>query len=291
MHVVRGHAPSPELLRRHLTHSLGPRPELFAASRFFAAARARNEVVVTLDDDILPYPSQITLVATLGCDVARELATGGRQKAAMYSPQERHCDAEGYSELAPKRGRRRRPAILLTDFASFSRALTRRITESGLFDARYAALMRATHGNGEDIAFSDAVRRAGGALVPMKRHHVRTLGSMNSSYSQRHNHYPVRKVICCCLAAGLGGRALESCVSHVYGCCPASDPKCSVARPTDKCVATRPVATFGLAACKCGRLHFGLYNPQRAMWAQTCERVATANGSDAAARRATLSGT
>ena len=52
-----------------------------------------------------------------------------------------------------------------------------------------------THGNGEDIVFADAVRRVGGRLQPLRGYHVRTLGTSQRSYSKRHNHYPLRKVI------------------------------------------------------------------------------------------------
>ena len=39
-------------------HMLGPRPETYVAARYFAAAEARNEIVVTFDDDVMPYKSQ-----------------------------------------------------------------------------------------------------------------------------------------------------------------------------------------------------------------------------------------
>ena len=42
-------------LSARVTHLHGPRPELFVASRFFAAAAARNEVVISMDDDVMPY--------------------------------------------------------------------------------------------------------------------------------------------------------------------------------------------------------------------------------------------
>ena len=45
-------------VRGAVTHMLGPRTELYAASRYFAAAAARNEVLVSMDDDVMPYPSQ-----------------------------------------------------------------------------------------------------------------------------------------------------------------------------------------------------------------------------------------
>ena len=104
-------------MMQQLTHSYGPRPELFAASRFYAAARARNDIIVSMDDDVLPFQSQLALTAALACAVYREegfphpaewraAPTTGPQFAseartsprpAMYSPQERHCDANGYS--------------------------------------------------------------------------------------------------------------------------------------------------------------------------------------------------
>ena len=63
-------------VRAAVTHLLGPRTELFAASRYFAAAEARNEVIVSMDDDIMPFASQADLVEALSCSVRRELLRG-----------------------------------------------------------------------------------------------------------------------------------------------------------------------------------------------------------------------
>ena len=63
-------------VRAAVTHLLGPRTELFAAMRYFAAAEARNEVIVSMDDDVMPFASQADLAEALSCSVRREMLRG-----------------------------------------------------------------------------------------------------------------------------------------------------------------------------------------------------------------------
>ena len=73
---VASSAAAAERIRGAVRHLLGPRTELFAASRYFAAAEARNEIIVSMDDDVMSYPSQAALVEALQCSVRRELGLG-----------------------------------------------------------------------------------------------------------------------------------------------------------------------------------------------------------------------
>ena len=129
-----------------LVHFYGPRAELFAASRFFAAAAARHDIIVTIDDDVLPYHSQIhPVLHGLVCAIATE--PGFPLYAAAHTPglhghQERFCDRRGY-EQPPRDAKyrvqkqwRNRHSIILTNFASFSRVLATRLTAR--LDAWYA---------------------------------------------------------------------------------------------------------------------------------------------------------
>ena len=78
-----------------LTHLDGPRAELFAASRFFAAAASRNEIVVSMDDDVMPFGSQLGLLGALVCSVHTELRTKGAPPG-LHGSQVRHCGSGGY---------------------------------------------------------------------------------------------------------------------------------------------------------------------------------------------------
>lgn len=60
-----------------LNHMLGPRAETFVASRFFAAGAARNELIVTMDDDVMPFASQarvpdLQIIARACCSARRD---------------------------------------------------------------------------------------------------------------------------------------------------------------------------------------------------------------------------
>ena len=152
-----------------VVHSYGPRAELFAASRFFAAASiATNEVIITIDDDVLPYAPQLSpLLEAFACGVALESGfprySLSTQAPGLHGNQERFCDARGYEQKARRPGgpthrrQHRGPLVVLTNFASFSRELARRLTAR--FDDWYGELIVRSRGNGEDIVFSDGVRK------------------------------------------------------------------------------------------------------------------------------------
>ena len=55
-----------------------------------------------------------------------------------------------------------REMVVLTNLAASSRALVDRFIK--VLDQRYRLLMRNTRGDGEDIVFADAARRAGASL-------------------------------------------------------------------------------------------------------------------------------
>ena len=171
-----------------ITHRDGPRAELFAASRFFAAAEARNEIVVSMDDDIMPFPSQFALLHSLVCSVRQEATLGA--PPGLHGPQIRRCGVQGYGlpRAQEDQGdlfdgslhRRPRPfprasvseskdsRIVLTNFAAVTRTLLRRVTS--LFDPTYGVATLALRGDGEDVMFADAVRRLGGRFQAVVRH-------------------------------------------------------------------------------------------------------------------------
>jgi len=243
-----------------IEHVFGPRAETFAASRFFAAATARNDIIVTFDDDLLNYQLD-TLLKELVCGVAKETGFPNytASRPGLHGNQERFCDAFGYDSVprsAKNRNRteyrHRTPNLVLTNFAAFSRVLARRFVEK--FDNWYGDFIHRSRGNGEDILFADAAWRLGSGS---HMHHLgshagalHTLVPSNASYSRVSNHYAVRRALCCCVAsmgttgggsavmssepsARMLGAQLARCVFEASDMCPsAEDGHCVRTRPT-----------------------------------------------------------
>eukprot|EP00310_Coccolithus_braarudii_P018113 CAMPEP_0183336486 /NCGR_PEP_ID=MMETSP0164_2-20130417/4446_1 /TAXON_ID=221442 /ORGANISM="Coccolithus pelagicus ssp braarudi, Strain PLY182g" /LENGTH=739 /DNA_ID=CAMNT_0025506011 /DNA_START=297 /DNA_END=2516 /DNA_ORIENTATION=+ len=232
-----------------VTHMLGPREEMFVASRFFAMAAAHNEVVVSIDDDIMPFQSQSDLVAALHCSVRQEpgFPTYYAQNASpgLYGPSIRHCTERGYrnpkGEGELKKGSKstcidtEESLVILTNFAACSRHLASRFTEE--FDAKWKDVMLRAHGNGEDLIFAIAAKAFGSRMHGVDGH-VRTKGARSvDSFSKQTTHYYARRALCCCARLGFAGAELARC-------------------------ALAPVANASLVDCLCGR-HW-LKNPRMA---------------------------
>ena len=108
---------------------------------------------------------------------------------------------------------------VLTNLAATSRSLCAAFVAA--FDDRYAPLIALTRGNGEDLAFNDFARRAGGAAVRVALPAAVPLGAVaagvatlddgrtsGSAFYAKAGHYKLRVRICRCLGAGHGGAAL-----------------------------------------------------------------------------------
>ena len=95
-----------------------------------------------------------------------------------------------------------REMVVLTNLAATSRALVGHFIK--VLDERYRPLMRHTRGDGEDIVFADAARRAGALMYGLRgtsyMHGVHTENPGRGSYVRRRGHYQLRADICCCLA-------------------------------------------------------------------------------------------
>ena len=247
-------------VRAAVTHLLGPRTELFAASRYFAAAEARNEVIVSMDDDVMPFASQADLVEALSCSVRRELLSRlAAGHARIASSLLQRARLRGQAAASVFRQRPRRSAhpdlILLTNFAALSRSRLRQVT-ARLFDERYTPAMLATRGNGEDIALAKAVGRF--VVVPG---HVRTV-RYKKGYSTAAAHMAQRALLCCCLAEGLAGAALAECVRPTLPPGQAADPAdYSTAKPRARLSEWRQRGHRGVAAgvLSGGRRSFRVY--------------------------------
>ena len=251
-------------IRGAVTHMFGPRTELFAASRYFAAAEARNEVLVSMDDDVMPYPSQAALVEALQCSVRREVLRGSQP--ALHGSQVRFCGERGYEGRRPpdSSGDRRSQhdlsaphpdLVVLTNFAAMSRSRLRAVTAR--FDELYTPAMLATRGNGEDLSLAKAV----GRFVVVSGH-VRT-ARYRKGYSTAAGHMAQRALLCCCLAEGLAGAALAACVRQGAG----GTSRASAA-------AAARAAHLSARACLCSRFAHAENTTVRDRWRLARQRCA-----------------
>lgn len=200
--------------------------EVFSAQRFFAAAGASCRVLVHLDDDLVPGgPMLQALVDAVALEPG--FPSYERSPPGLYGPSglARSCGARGYTRghEAPDAAS---PAVLTGVSATSAVANARYLDGFADFDAT----LRRTRGNGEDLTFSDFVRRAGGerrslgACGGRYRDGCATaageLGWVRggaaepgsaASFHARPGHYESRGQLCRCLAAGLSREPLAEC--------------------------------------------------------------------------------
>jgi len=172
--------------------------------RYLAAVHARNEVVVHVDDDAEPDAHNLNLMSRSFCSVHAETGFptySDGSPPGVYGPTARYCGPTGYG--TPMRvSMVGREIIVLTNLAATSRELVGRFIK--VLDQRYRPLMSQTRGDGEDIVFADAARRAGALMYGLRgtsyMHGVHTETPGRGSYVRRKGHYQLRADICCCLA-------------------------------------------------------------------------------------------
>ena len=194
--------------------------QIGCAIRYLAAARARNSIVIHIDDDLLPSPD---LLSRLAAGVA-----GGRVALVGLSSSTRWCGANGYCfqkrpsprtiDLGSPVGCRARPRcsaetdlpIVMTNLAAVPWDINRRFVDE--FERRrgavFRALMKRTHGNGCDLIFNFFLYQhgLGGNIseLPTSGTHIDDQGRPSSKlagYSAKAGHFQARSSICRCFAA------------------------------------------------------------------------------------------
>ncbi len=120
------------------------------ASRFFAASRARQSVLVHLDDDEIPCEQQV-------CRLARQALL---EPIGLYGHHKRICTSRGYKSPGDPSNIRwwtKAPFnVLLTLFAATSRHVNDAFVR---YFASYAEPLASSRGNGEDIAYNHFLLR------------------------------------------------------------------------------------------------------------------------------------
>lgn len=106
--------------------------EMWVAERFYAGTLANNQVVVHLDDDLLPSRE---LLDKLTLAVIKEPGFPNAQRPGLYGPALRQCDGAGYADplnagTHPGPDRALRTDVVLTNVAATSKLLNERFVES-----------------------------------------------------------------------------------------------------------------------------------------------------------------
>ena len=205
----------------------------FTAHRFFAASAAKNDVVLHLDDDLVPGEAMLqALIDTVALEPGFPHYEAASTPPGLHGPSGmgRSCSANGY-----QRGRTGGTSVaVLTNLASSSRALNMRYIKA--FED-VAPLLEATRGNGEDLTFSWFARRGGGQRtangtcdVPDRDACATSRGEFqwltgaidpgggkgDGAFHARAGHYETRDRICTCLDSGLVEAELAHCVASGY---------------------------------------------------------------------------
>jgi glycosyltransferase involved in cell wall biosynthesis len=189
--------------------------QIGCAIRYLAATRARNAIVIHIDDDLLPRAGVLSQLA------AR--VAGGNVALAGPSSSTRWCGANGYcfphaavaTDTGSLVGCIARPrcsatsdlSIVMTNLAAVPFDINRRFVdefERGRYP--YRALMKRTHGNGCDLIFNFFLYQhgLGSNLSVLHGHgasHLRYPSGKTKGYSDKDDHYLVRSSVCRCFAA------------------------------------------------------------------------------------------
>ncbi|KAL1526255.1 hypothetical protein AB1Y20_014975 [Prymnesium parvum] len=221
----------------------------YTAHRYHAAARARNDVLVHLDDDLVPGERTLQLLID---SVALEKGFphyAPPHAPGLYGPggYARSCGTHGYGPKALGL-----PHFVLTNFAACSRELNARYLSK--FVPLFAPMLAANRGNGEDLTYAFHTRSIGGLVYPHGRCQTNARGgswrraSPSASQAAPHStftgaalhklpsHGKLRSAVCTCLhspplhAALVAGRvadgsppvgaALQACVSRLNASSP-----------------------------------------------------------------------
>ena len=205
--------------------------EAYTALRYGAASHVNNDVVLHLDDDLLPSGG---LVATMAHFIAMEPGFPlyeNRTVPNMYGPAvyQRVCDLAGYSTG----GSGRQSQAVLTNLAASSRYLNRAYWNN--FEDDYRGIIKKTKGNGEDLTFFTFLRRQGGGSyyvgacsedlstgqcqresgvhIPVTINDgMKTSTDSKKGFHARALHFLQRQSLCVCGSAGLIGDELYRCV-------------------------------------------------------------------------------
>ena len=174
------------MLRHIDTHELDAR--MVTATRYHAATLARNDVLLHLDDDLVPseatlqrlidrvaaqpgFPHTGTPTAAAATAAAGTTAVGVPSAPGLYGACcfARSCGVHGYRRRTWRMSHQRQAdgdgaaadapfplswAAPLTNMAATSKALNARYLEA--FEASFGRLIRQTRGNGEDLTFAFA---------------------------------------------------------------------------------------------------------------------------------------
>ena len=165
---------APKFQHPKIKHLKNYNNEYGATQRFFAALKAQNNIIIYLDDDMIPSED---LVNKLALAVQKE-------SIGLYGPLSRRCDKRGYGIKGND--------TILTPILATSKIFNQSYISHFHW---YKDLLRDTHGNGEDLTYNLFLRKYYNTLPTKVSGKYYWLDKSNG-YSSKGNHFKIRNKIC-----------------------------------------------------------------------------------------------
>lgn len=180
--IISNGKPETTVIINHpfVTNEIELRNKYYSATRFELAKMAKNDIILFIDDDIIPGSSLIN-------NMLNKISNDGLEaKHNLYGPVYRLCDCSGYKNIIKYN-------IVLTGIAMIYKhtaiKVWNKIKESTFYD-----ILMENKGNGEDLLFAKYIELFGGKCIKVNGHFNES--DNTNGYSSMDNHYKIRGEFC-----------------------------------------------------------------------------------------------
>ncbi len=181
--IISNGKPETTVIINHpfVTNEITLRNKYYSATRFELAKIAKNDIILFIDDDIIPSNDLIkNMLINIGKD-------GLEGKHNLYGPVSRICDCSGYKTISLTYN------IVLTKIAMVYKSTAIKIWNKIKESVFFNTLME-NKGNGEDLLFAKYIELFGGKCIKVNGSF--TESDNTNGYSSNDNHYKIRSEFC-----------------------------------------------------------------------------------------------